>query len=200
MNVLLVDHHDSFTFNLAHQLMRQGADVDVVAHDDTELSNISTRLAALDLLVLSPGPGSPVEIPGTLALVHAAMELDVPLLGVCLGMQCIGAALGAEIRCLPQVVHGASTPVLHDGTDIYRRMEQGFVAGRYHSLVLDPATMPADLLVTARTPDGVVMGVRHRTRRVHGMQYHPESILTPAGDRLVGTLLEDVRYAQEAAA
>jgi anthranilate synthase/aminodeoxychorismate synthase-like glutamine amidotransferase len=188
--VLLIDNYDSFTYNVADLLARLGAEVDVVRNDAATVDELLA--GGHDAIVLSPGPGGPADAGVSLELVHAAIERRIPLLGICLGMQCIGAALGGEIARLGGVVHGASSPVVHDGLGVLRDMPQRFEAGRYHSLVVEEATLPNDLVATAHTEDGVLMGVRHVDRCIEGVQFHPESILTPDGDRLLASFLQEV--------
>ncbi|MCB0880489.1 MAG: aminodeoxychorismate/anthranilate synthase component II [Thermoleophilia bacterium] len=187
---LLIDNYDSFTYNVADVLARQGAEVTVVRNDAATLD----ELLALepDAIVLSPGPGGPASAGVCRALVHAAIERDIPLLGICLGMQCIGDALGARVVQLPGggVVHGRATELVHDGAGLYAGAPARFDAGRYHSLVVDEGSLPNELVATAHTVDGVLMGVRHATARVEGIQFHPESILTPQGPELLARFLE----------
>jgi anthranilate synthase/aminodeoxychorismate synthase-like glutamine amidotransferase len=190
MNVLLVDNYDSFTWNVADLLARLGAQVDVVRNDATSVEDIM-RGARYDAIVLSPGPGGPEEAGICVDLVHAAARADVPLLGICLGMQCIGAAYDGSITRLDGVVHGAATPVVHDSGGVFANVPQRFAAGRYHSLVVDEATLPVQLRATAHTEDGVLMGLRHRSARIEGIQFHPESILTPEGPKLLLNFLEE---------
>jgi anthranilate synthase/aminodeoxychorismate synthase-like glutamine amidotransferase len=190
MRVLLVDNYDSFTYNVADLLARLGADVEVIRNDAATVEELLAH--GHDAIVLSPGPGGPADAGVSLELVHAAIERRIPLLGICLGMQCIGAALGGEIGRLGGVVHGAASPVVHDGLGVFRDLPQGFDAGRYHSLVVEEATLPAQLVATAHTDDGVLMGVRHTSRCIEGVQFHPESILTPDGDRLLANFLQEV--------
>ena len=189
MRVLLVDNYDSFTYNVADLLARLGAEVDVVRNDEV---TVAEALAdGHDAIVLSPGPGGPADAGICLDLVLAAVERGIPLLGVCLGMQCIGAAFGGTITQLGGVVHGAASPVRHDDAGLFRDVPQGFAAGRYHSLVVDEATLPPVLVATAHTEDGILMGLRHREHRVAGVQFHPESILTPEGPTLLANFLAE---------
>jgi anthranilate synthase/aminodeoxychorismate synthase-like glutamine amidotransferase len=187
MRVLLIDNYDSFTYNVADLLARLGADVDVVRNDAATLDELLA--AGHDAIVLSPGPGGPADAGVSLRLVGVALERRIPLLGICLGMQCIGAAFGGRIARLPEVVHGASSPVVHDGEGVFTDVPQRFEAGRYHSLVVEEATLPPALVATAHTEDGVLMGIRHFDRCIEGVQFHPVSILSPAGDRLVASFL-----------
>jgi anthranilate synthase component 2 len=187
--VLLVDNYDSFTYNVADVLARLGADVQVVRNDAATVEELLAL--GCDAIVLSPGPGGPAGAGVCRELVRAAIEHDVPLLGICLGMQCIGDALGARVVRLDGVVHGRATELEHDGAGIFAGSPARFDAGRYHSLVVDERTLPDELLATSRTTDGgVLMGIRHRTARVEGIQFHPESILTPHGPELLARFLE----------
>jgi anthranilate synthase component 2 len=187
MKVLLLDNYDSFTHNVADALGRLGADVDVVRCDAETVDELLARGA--DAIVISPGPGSPHTATTSRELVIAAARARIPLLGICLGMQCIGAAYGARIDRLDRVVHGAASVVVHDGDGVFADMPERFEAGRYHSLVVAQATLPPGLRAVAHTEDGVLMGIRHRSLPIHGVQFHPESILTPDGDRLLGAFL-----------
>ena len=188
--VLLVDNYDSFTYNVADVLARLGADVEVVRNDARTVEQLLA--GGCDAIVLSPGPGRPDGAGVSRELVHAAIERDIPLLGICLGMQCIGDALGAKVVRLPGggVVHGQATALVHDGAGVYAVAPEQLDAGRYHSLVVDEATLPDELVATSHTVDGVLMGVRHRSARVEGIQFHPESILTPHGPQLLARFLE----------
>ncbi len=190
MKVILIDNYDSFTYNVADVLARLGAQVDVVRNDQTTVDAVLA--GGYDAIVLSPGPGGPADAGICLDLIPAAAARDIPLLGICLGMQCIGAAYGGTIARLGGVVHGSATPVVHEDAGLFRDLPQRFDAGRYHSLVVDEATLPTELVATARTEDGVLMGLRHRDQRVAGVQFHPESILTPEGPRLLQNFLEEV--------
>jgi anthranilate synthase/aminodeoxychorismate synthase-like glutamine amidotransferase len=188
MRVLLVDNYDSFTYNVADVLARLGASVDVIRNDQATVDDLLAM--GHDAIVLSPGPGGPDGAGVSRDLVHAAIERRIPLLGICLGMQCIGDALGARVVRLDGVVHGAASPVVHDGDGIFRGAPQRMDGGRYHSLVVDEASLPAELVATAHTDDGVLMAIRHATAPVTGIQFHPESILTPHGPELLARFLE----------
>lgn len=186
--LLLLDNHDSFTWNLAHALETLGAAVDVRRNDEVDLAWVRER--GFDAWVISPGPGRPEDAGLTPALVAAAVESGPPLLGVCLGHQALAEAFGARIVGSPVPVHGKTSTILHDGTGLYHSLPPGFPATRYHSLEVDPASVPAALEVDARTPDGTIMGLHHRTLPLYGVQFHPESVLTVAGPALLRNFLE----------
>jgi anthranilate synthase component 2 len=181
--VVLIDNYDSFTWNLAHLLNNAGARVEVVRNDEVTAAQILT--AAPAAVVISPGPCAPAEAGVSIAAVTACAAAGVPLLGICLGHQAIGAAFGADIIAAPRPVHGQAFPVTHDGSGVLAGLPRPFQATRYHSLVIDESTLPADLLVTARTA-GIPMAVRHRTLPVEGVQFHPESVLTIHGPAIIG--------------
>jgi para-aminobenzoate synthetase/4-amino-4-deoxychorismate lyase len=181
--VVLIDNYDSFTWNLAHLLNNAGARVEVVRNDEVTAAQILT--AAPAAVVISPGPCAPAEAGISIAAVTACAGAGVPLLGICLGHQAIGAAFGADIVAAPRPVHGQAFPVTHDGSGVLAGLPRPFQATRYHSLVIDESTLPADLVVTART-DGIPMAVRHRTLPVEGVQFHPESVLTVHGPAIIG--------------
>ncbi|MBP7675862.1 MAG: aminodeoxychorismate/anthranilate synthase component II [Thermoanaerobaculia bacterium] len=184
--ILVVDNYDSFTFNLVQVLQTLHPEVRVVRND------AMTAAEALALkparIVISPGPGRPEDAGISEELIRR--DEDVPLLGVCLGHQAIGHVFGASIVRAPVLMHGKTSEIRHDGEGIYAGLGNPFVATRYHSLVVERSTVPACLAVTAETSDGVVMGLRHRERPVVGVQFHPESILTLEGERLLANFVE----------
>ncbi|MDN5697725.1 MAG: aminodeoxychorismate/anthranilate synthase component II [Rubrobacter sp.] len=187
MRVLIVDNYDSFTYNLVQYLGELGAEV-VVRRND-ELSPGGIPALQPDRIVISPGPCTPNEAGVSLELFESLPD-DMPLLGVCLGHQAIGQAFGAEVvRAAGGPVHGKTARIHHDGEGVYRGLEPEFLATRYHSLVLEPESIPECLEVTSRTEDGVIMGVRHRELPIEGVQFHPESVLTDAGKRLLANFL-----------
>jgi anthranilate synthase component 2 len=191
--ILIVDNYDSFTYNLYQILASLGADVEVRRNDAL---TVEEALAMdPDAVVLSPGPGRPESSGVTLPLVRAAAAADIPVLGVCLGHQAIGMAFGATLDRAPAPMHGKLSSVHHDGNGVFRGLPNPIGAVRYHSLALVPDTVPAELAVTAWTEDGVVMGVRHRTLPVEGVQFHPESCLTEHGVDILKNFLEEVRSA-----
>jgi anthranilate synthase/aminodeoxychorismate synthase-like glutamine amidotransferase len=189
VRLLVVDNYDSFVYNLVQELGELGAELTVHRNDAVDVPGI--RALAPDALVLSPGPGRPEDAGISLAIVRELSGV-VPIFGVCLGHQAIGQAFGARVVHAPALMHGKTSEVHHSGTGIFEGIANPFVATRYHSLVLTPDTVPAELEVTATTADGVVMGVRHRTLPVEGVQFHPESILTGAGPALLANFLAQV--------
>ena len=187
--VLVVDNYDSFVYNLVQYLGELGAQPLVHRHD--ELTVDDAAALAPDAVVVSPGPGRP-EDAGISSDVIATLGRRTPVLGVCLGHQCIGQVFGADVVRAAHVVHGKTSLVHHRGQGVLAGLPQPFEATRYHSLVVDPATVPAELEVTAWTDDGTVMGLRHRELPVEGVQFHPESILTEAGHQLMANFLGQV--------
>ena len=195
MRVLLLDNHDSFTWNLVQAFRRLGAVVDVVLSDRFDPG---ADLRDWDALVVSPGPGRPENAGASVATIRAA-PAALPILGVCLGHQAIAVACGGAIVPARMLVHGKASAITHDGGGVFAGLPSPFQATRYHSLAVDPDTMPADLEACAFTADGTIMGLRHRSRPIHGVQFHPESILTYEGERLVASFLEIVTAAAAAA-
>lgn len=183
--VVLIDNVDSFTYNLVQAFRQLGATVTVLMHDATVDDVLELNPTHV---VVSPGPGRP-EAAGHSVSIIAAMADHCPVLGVCLGHQCIATAFGARVVHAPQLRHGKTSTVRHDGQGVFAGLPREFSAGRYHSLVVDEATLPESLSVSARTADGVVMALRHRTRPLVGIQFHPESVLTPDGDALLANFL-----------
>jgi len=175
VRLLLLDNYDSFTWNLAQYLEELGAHLDVRLNDRVDVGWVAQQ--RFDALVISPGPGRPEDAGISLELVRAAAG-RTPLLGVCLGHQAIAQAHGAAIVPAPTLMHGKTSTIVHAGRGLFGGMPPRFEATRYHSLVVDPRTLPPEIAVTARTPDGVVMGLEHRSAPLFGVQFHPESILT----------------------
>lgn len=191
MTLLYVDHYDSFAYNVVHLLASQGGSLTVMRSDDARLG--PDALERYDAIVVGPGPGHPREIPRVLAVVSAAIDAGIPLLGVCLGLQAIGESLGATVTHAPRLMHGKTSRIEHAGSGIFTGLPSPFVATRYHSLCLDPATLPPELIVTARSEDGVVQGIAHANRPVHAVQFHPESVLSEHGARIARNFLDAVR-------
>jgi anthranilate synthase component II len=185
--IVLIDNYDSFTFNLVHYLGGLGADVTV--HRNDKISADTVIAAAPDAIVLSPGPCTPNEAGICLELIDKA-SATIPILGVCLGHQAIGQAFGGAVVRAPVPVHGKLSEVTHGGAGLFRGINGPFKATRYHSLVVDRATMPAELTVTAETADRLVMGLAHTSRPVHGVQFHPESIASEHGHLMLRNFLE----------
>jgi anthranilate synthase/aminodeoxychorismate synthase-like glutamine amidotransferase len=185
--VLVIDNYDSFTYNLVQYLGELGADVEVVRNDVEPTERLLAR--APDRVIVSPGPCTPDEAGVSVEVMRRFPEAGVPTLGVCLGHQSLAQAFGGRvIRHVP--VHGKTTEITHDGSGLFEGLESPLVVGRYHSLVVDPDTLPDALAVTA-SGGGVVMGVRHRELPAHGVQFHPESVLTPEGKRLLENFLAE---------
>lgn len=183
--LLLIDNYDSFTFNLAHYLLALGEDVRVVRNDTVTLEEI--RRMAPARIVISPGPGRPSDA----GITPRLFELPGPIFGVCLGMQALAEYFGARIIHAPELVHGKTREVRHDGLGVFAVLPSPFAATRYHSLCVDPSSLPACLEVTARCADGTIMGLRHRQRPLEGVQFHPEAILTEHGSDLLRQWLAD---------
>ena len=188
MRLVMVDNYDSFTFNLVQYLMEFGASVDVHRNDATSVTELLD--GAPSGVVISPGPGTPKDAGISVEMVKACAERGVPLLGVCLGHQSIGYAFGANIVRARSIMHGKLSDVQHDGRGVFRGIDSPFEATRYHSLVIDEQTCPDVLEITARTGDGEIMGVRHNSFAIEGVQFHPESIMTLAGKKLLRNFLD----------
>jgi anthranilate synthase/aminodeoxychorismate synthase-like glutamine amidotransferase len=185
--ILLIDNYDSFTYNLYHYLGELGAEVTVFRNNKIGLEEIAALRP--EKIVISPGPCTPKQA-GISCAVIRRFGGTTPILGVCLGHQCIGAALGAEIVRAPSIMHGKLSDVMHDAQTIFRSLKNPFSAMRYHSLVIDEKSLPADLTISARTSDGTIMAVRHKRFPLEGVQFHPESILTQEGKGLLQNFLD----------
>jgi anthranilate synthase/aminodeoxychorismate synthase-like glutamine amidotransferase len=185
--IFIVDNYDSFTYNLVQAVGKFDPKVTVARNDEfdpAEVVSLSPRA-----ILVSPGPGRPENAGRSIAMIAAAEEAGIPLLGVCLGHQAIASFHGARVDRAPSPRHGKSSPVVHDGSRLFAGLASPFEAGRYHSLVVAEEGMPADLAVTARSDDGLVMALAHRSKPVFGVQFHPESVLTPEGERLLANFL-----------
>jgi anthranilate synthase/aminodeoxychorismate synthase-like glutamine amidotransferase len=189
VRVLVVDNYDSFVYNLVQELGELGADPVVFRNDAIDLVGI--RRERPDAVLISPGPGRPEDAGISLAVLDG-LSGELPILGVCLGNQCIGQAFGGRVVPAARLMHGKTSEIQHGGTGIFDGLPNPFVATRYHSLIVDADSVPDDLEVTATTNDGVVMGLRHRSLFVEGVQFHPESILTPSGPSLLANFLAQV--------
>lgn len=188
--ILVVDNYDSFVYTLNGYVQQLGAETDVVRNDAFPESEIADRIAEYDGVLLSPGPGTPAAAGVSIPAVHAAIAAETPLLGVCLGHQAIAEALGATVTHAEELMHGKTSEVDHDDSALFAGVPHPFTATRYHSLAIVDGTVPDELTVTARTEGGVIMGVQHREQPVFGVQFHPESVLTEGGYRMVGNWLE----------
>ncbi|PWI12504.1 aminodeoxychorismate/anthranilate synthase component II [Streptomyces sp. NWU339] len=184
--ILVVDNYDSFVFNLVQYLYQLGAECEILRNDE-----VSTAHAQEDFdgVLLSPGPGAPEQAGVCVDMVRHCASAGVPVFGVCLGMQAMQVAYGGVVDRAPELLHGKTSPVEHGGKGVFAGLPSPFTATRYHSLAAEPATVPAELEVTARTPDGIVMGLRHRELLVEGVQFHPESVLTEHGHRMLANWL-----------
>ncbi|UJP09513.1 aminodeoxychorismate/anthranilate synthase component II [Microbacterium sp. KUDC0406] len=196
--VLVVDNHDSFVHTLIGYLRELGAEVTMTEADAVDASteagslSLSKHLRSYDGVLISPGPGEPADAGASVDVVRLAAETRMPLLGVCLGHQAIGAAYGAPVVAAPELMHGMVSRVQHEGTGLFTGIPSPFDAGRYHSLALDEADLPPEIRVTARTENGTVMALAHESLPIVGVQFHPESILTENGHRLLGNWLESL--------
>ena len=188
--ILLIDNYDSFTYNLYHYLGELGAQVAVFRNDKITLDTIASLRP--EKIVISPGPCTPKEAGISCDVIRRFGE-QTPILGVCLGHQCIGAAFGADIVRAPSIMHGKLSEVIHDGRTIFQSLDNPFAAMRYHSLVIDRASLSTELTVSARTADDTIMGIRHKTFPIEGVQFHPESILTQEGKKLLKNFLDYYR-------
>lgn len=188
--VLFIDNFDSFTYNIVHLLAAQGAQPDVLLNDASELQPES--LDGYGALVVGPGPGTPGAAGKMLSLLGAAVKRRMPVFGVCLGLQAIGELFGGRVVHAPHLMHGKTSQIVHDGTGVFAGVPSPLQATRYHSLCVDPSSVPEVLRVTATSGDGVIQGLAHRELRVEGVQFHPESILSEYGDRIVSNFLAHV--------
>ena len=196
MKLLLIDNYDSFTYNLVQFLGDLGAVTEVVRNDAITADAALKRGA--DAVILSPGPCDPDQAGVCLELIGLAAERQVPLLGVCLGHQAIGQKFGGKVVRAPKPMHGKVSAIVHDGTGVFAGIPSPFNGARYHSLVVEEASLPATLRVNARTEDGIIMGLAHRTLPIHGVQFHPESIASEYGHELLRQFL-DIAKARRAA-
>jgi para-aminobenzoate synthetase component 2 len=193
--VLVVDNYDSFVYTLDGYLQQLGADTEVVRNDSFPEDEAAARIASYDAVLLSPGPGTPAAAGVSIPVVRAALAAGSPLLGVCLGHQAIAEALGATVTHAEELMHGKTSLIRHDDSPFYTGVPQPFRATRYHSLAVVDGTVPEELEVTARTEGGVIMGLRHRSAPIFGVQFHPESVLTEGGYRMLGNWLSDAGLA-----
>ena len=184
--ILVVDNYDSFVFNIVQYLQQLGAEVVVKRNDEVNANSINE----FDGVLLSPGPGTPEDAGACIEIVNAAIEKQKPLLGICLGHQAIGAALGGKVSRASELLHGKTSQVQHKNEGVFKDLKSPFRATRYHSLAIENPNFPNDLTITATTESGVIMGVKHKTAPIEGVQFHPESVLTEGGHRLLANWLE----------
>ncbi len=189
--IFLVDNYDSFTYNLAQALGRFDTDVRVARSDRFDPDQVLARRPRA--VVISPGPGRPEDAGRSIAMIVGAEAAGIPVLGVCLGHQALAVAHGGVVERAPVPRHGKSSPVTHGGTGLFDGLSNPFEAGRYHSLVVKQEGLPPELVVTAKSDDGLVMALAHRSKAAFGVQFHPESVLTPEGERLLANFLEVCR-------
>lgn len=187
IDILMIDNYDSFTFNLVQYLGILGENIKVRRNDKVSLDEI--KKMAPSRIVISPGPGRPVDAGMSKDIIRHFYK-EIPILGVCLGHQCIGEVFGAEVINSGVVIHGKTSKIYHDGKSIFTGVENPFEAARYHSLILKKDTIPSSLEVTARTEDGIIMGVRHKNYKLEGIQFHPESFLTPVGLKILKNFID----------
>ena len=187
--ILVIDNYDSFVYTLNGYLQELGAETEVVRNDDIAVADVPARIAEYDAVLISPGPGKPADAGVSIPVVQAALETGQPLLGVCLGHQAIAEAFGATVTNAEELMHGKTSLITHDDSEFYDGVPQPFTATRYHSLAVVDGTVPDDLVVTSRTQGGVIMGLRHVSAPIFGVQFHPESVLTEGGYRMLGNWL-----------
>ena len=186
--LLVIDNYDSFTYNLVQYLGELGETIEVRRNNRVTIDEIENDLRP-ERIVISPGPGTPDDAGITLKVIQQ-FSGKMPLLGVCLGHQAIGQAFGGKVIRAPELMHGKASEVRHDGKTIFSGLQDGFLAGRYHSLIVEKESLPASLEISASTADGIIMGLRHRQMKVEGVQFHPESILTSDGKQLLANFLK----------
>jgi para-aminobenzoate synthetase component 2 len=187
--ILVIDNYDSFVYTLNGYLRELGAETEVVRNDAFPATEVADRLAEFDGVLVSPGPGKPADAGVSIPAVEAALATNLPLFGVCLGHQAIAEAFGATVTNAEELMHGKTSQITHDDSDFYTGVPQPFTATRYHSLAVVNGTVPSDLIVTSRTAGGVIMGVRHVSAPILGVQFHPESVLTEGGYLMVANWL-----------
>ncbi|MEN9706816.1 MAG: hypothetical protein RIS31_382 [Actinomycetota bacterium] len=196
--ILVLDNYDSFVYTLNGYLLQLGATTEVMRNDVVSEDELPELLAGFDAVLLSPGPGTPAEAGLSIPIVKFALENELPVFGVCLGHQAIAEAMGATVRQADELMHGKTSLVEHNDSLIFEGLNHPFTATRYHSLAIVPSTLPADLEVTAETiksetsAGGVIMGVRHVSKPIYGVQFHPESVLTEGGYQMLGNWLESI--------
>jgi para-aminobenzoate synthetase component 2 len=187
--ILVIDNYDSFVYTLNGYLKELGAETEVLRNDAFDAAESADRIAQFDGVLVSPGPGKPADAGVSVPVVEAAFEAGTPLFGVCLGHQAIAEAFGATVTNAEELMHGKTSVITHDGSEFYAGVPQPFTATRYHSLAVVDSTVPKELVVTSRTQGGVIMGLRHESAPILGVQFHPESVLTEGGYLMLGNWL-----------
>jgi para-aminobenzoate synthetase component 2 len=194
-NILVLDNYDSVVYTLNGYLQQLGAQTQVLRNDVVSEAELPALLAQFDAVLISPGPGNPAEAGLSIPVVKLAIQTGQPILGVCLGHQAIAEAMGATVRGAEELMHGKTSQVHHDGSLLFKDVPQPFTATRYHSLAVVDSTVPGDLVVTARTEGGIIMGLQHSSKPIYGVQFHPESVLTEGGYQMIGNWLESIGLA-----
>jgi para-aminobenzoate synthetase component 2 len=190
--ILVLDNYDSFVYTLNGYLKQLGAETEVVRNDSVSEAELPELLAKFDAVLISPGPGTPGEAGLSIATVKQALQTGQSVFGVCLGHQAIAEAMGATVSSAEELMHGKTSQVSHDGSLVFRDVPNSFRATRYHSLAIVDSTVPEELVVTARTAGGIIMGVQHKTKPIYGVQFHPESVMTESGYQMLGNWLESI--------
>ncbi|WP_237197787.1 aminodeoxychorismate/anthranilate synthase component II [Rothia nasimurium] len=190
--ILVIDNYDSFVFTLVGYIQQLGAETTVIRNDELTLDETIALAQEHDGVLVSPGPGNPAEAGVIIDVIKWAKTANKPLLGVCLGHQALAEAFGGVVGHAPELMHGKTSQLVHTGQSVFKGLPSPFTATRYHSLAVEPATLPAELEVTSNTDNGIIMGLRHVTAPLHGVQFHPESVLTEGGYLMLGNWLEEV--------
>jgi para-aminobenzoate synthetase component 2 len=192
VKILVLDNYDSFVYTLNGYLQQLGAQTEVLRNDVVSEAELPALLAKYDAVLISPGPGTPADAGLSVATVKLALKSGQPIFGVCLGHQAIAEAMGATVTSAEELMHGKTSQVFHDESLVYKDVPEPFTATRYHSLAVVANTVPEDLVVTSKTAGGVIMGLQHKTLPIYGVQFHPESVLTEGGYRMLGNWLESL--------
>lgn len=192
VKILVLDNYDSFVYTLNGYLRQLGAETEVVRNDAIEESELPELLAKFDAVLISPGPGTPASAGLSIPTVKLALESNYPVFGVCLGHQAIAEAMGATVQSAPELMHGKTSQVNHEGSPIFEGLPQGFTATRYHSLAVVRETVPEDLVITGQTESGIIMSLQHREKPIFGVQFHPESVMTEGGYTMLANWLESL--------